>query len=65
MRGTIRVLIEATEADEVIVPEKFNLFAYLFHLNIFSREGMNREHLVYRAINDAEREKCLVQNILD
>ena len=41
----VRVLVETTEADKVVVPEKFDLFSCFFHLDILSREWMNMEDL--------------------
>lgn len=33
--GAVRILIEASETNEVVVPEKFNLLASFLHLDVF------------------------------
>ena len=39
------ILVETTEADQVVVSEQFDLFSCFFHLDILSREWMNMEDL--------------------
>jgi hypothetical protein len=39
------ILLETPEADEIIIPEKLDLLACLLHLDIFSCQGMDVEHL--------------------
>ena len=46
MCGTVGILIKATETNQVVIAEQFNLFTYFFHQNIFRGEGMNGEDLV-------------------
>ena len=45
MRRAIRILVETTEADEVVISEELNLLARFLHLDIFRRQRVNRKHL--------------------
>ena len=45
MRRAVRILVEATEADEVVISEELNLLARFLHLDIFRRQRMDIKHL--------------------
>ena len=45
VRRAVRVLVETTETDEVVIAEQLNLLARLLHLDIFRRQRVNRKHL--------------------
>lgn len=42
---TVLILVETSETDEIIVPEKLNLFADFLHLDIFCGQRVNIEDL--------------------
>jgi hypothetical protein len=42
----VLVLVEATEAHKVIVPEELDLLASFFHLDVFCRQWVDREDLM-------------------
>jgi hypothetical protein len=46
----IRILVETPETDEIIVAEQFDLLPRLFHLDIFSGQGMNSKNLKIRQL---------------
>ena len=45
MCWAVRILVEGTETDEVVIPEQLNLLSGFLHKNIFRREGMDIENL--------------------
>ena len=45
MRRAVWILIETTEADEIVAPEKLDLLARFLHLDIFSCQRVDVEHL--------------------
>ena len=45
MGRTVWVLVERAETDEIIVAEKFNLLASLFHKDIFCCKRVDAEYL--------------------
>src|SRR5882762_2751837 len=45
MGWTVRVLVETTKTNKVVITEKFNFFSCFFHLDIFRCEGMDAENL--------------------
>lgn len=42
---TVGILVKRSKTDKIVVSEEFNLLTRLFHLNIFSRQGMNSKDL--------------------
>jgi hypothetical protein len=42
---TVRVLVERSETDQVVVSEQFNLFTRLFQQDIFGGQGMYAKDL--------------------
>lgn len=42
----IRVLVERSETDQVVVSEQLDLFSGLFQQNILGREGMDTKDLI-------------------
>jgi hypothetical protein len=41
----ILILVETSETNEIVIPEKFNLFTRFFHENIFRCQWMDIEDL--------------------
>jgi hypothetical protein len=45
VRWAVRILVETTETDEVIISEQLNFLASFFHENIFCRQRVNGKDL--------------------
>ena len=45
MRRAVRILVEAAEADEVVISEELDLLARFLHLDIFRRQRVDIKHL--------------------